>query len=656
MKTHEKLRFKLSSVIIVSILIPLIIVSSALVFRSTSEIEKNIYKMNGQVANSIRVELSAIFEGIEHGIATIASNRDLAAMDPSGISPLLLQTVEEYPLISQMYVMDKSGMQIYKTSGELGDRSTRDYFINAMNGRTNYSEVIISGSTGEPIIVLAFPIKSGNKVVGVLGASIDLAILSDLIATDYLPDGGYAFIVDHSGRTIAHPESKYVEEMKDVTFLSPVATVIKNKEGTDKYTYGGEEKLASYVYLDRLNWGIIVQIPEKVAFESVSDMFLLFSIGVVVAIVGGLALAYAISGYIVKPLNKVKENTEIVAQGDLTQGIDQTLLERKDEIGVLSASYASTTKVMREMIQQIKHTSDETLQASEVITNLTDQMGKASEEVAKTSSEIAEGATDQAMNTSHALQKTEHLSEELERMYIQAEDMSKESKLLQANNGHVKAAFDYVLSVFKETMETTEVTSHQMDDLLKRSQVIEDIAVTIRAIADQTNLLALNASIEAARAGEHGRGFAVVANEIKNLAEQSNSATDEIQQIIVEITSAINKTHSNMKINSDSISESGQSLNQTQGHIDEMENASEKMSLKMTELNTSIESISQMKNEVLNAIQTISSIAESSAAATEEISASTEEQSASVIEVIASINNLNEQILELSKTIEIFKV
>lgn len=656
MKFYHKQKFKMNFAIILSILIPLIILSSFQTFQSIDIIKQGVYSTNKEIAKGIETRLDATFDGIEDTMITLSKIDHVSTLNSKSISEVLPNVVEEYPLISQMYVMNDTGMQIYKTSGELGDRSDRGYFQEAMKGNLNYSNVIISKSTGEPIIVIATPILKNNKTVGVLGASIDLSILSTLVKNESLGEGGYAFIVDQNGRTIAHPNQEFVKEMLDATFLTPVVEAIKGNEDVITYEYKGDHKLAAYVNLERVGWGIVAQVPEEVALSAVDTQILVLLIGIVLSTVLGFVLSSLISRSITKPLNYLKASMEETALGNFSNDIPKSLTDRKDEMGIVGRSYQTTIDAIRRIITDIKETADETTESSAHIINLSGQMGIASDEVATTVGEIAEGATNQATRTSESLEQTMLMAETVSAMHSKSGRLYEETIALRENNQTVSASFDDVVLAFNSTTEVADSTSQQMNDLMVKSKDIIDIVTAIRNISEQTNLLALNASIEAARAGEHGRGFSVVADEIKKLAEQSHESTNEIETIINDITLLINQTGDMMNQNNQTISSAGHSMTDAKEKITSMLKSSDAMAEEMTGLSQDINAVDQLKSNVLEAIESIASIAQESAASTEEISASTEEQAASVTNVVNSMEALNESIKHLRESISIFKV
>lgn len=220
---------------------------------------------------------------------------------------LLSKTVEHHFMVSQIYVMEPSGMQIFKTSGKLGDRSDRLYFQTALKGNLNYSDVLISSSTGKPIVVIALPIKRNSKIVGVIGASIDLQELSRLASDTHAGDTGYGFIVDKNGHVIGHPDATVVEEMKDLSNLLPVTNVIRGEESVAEYTYEKVEKVAAYTYLDQTSWGIIVQQPANEAFKALAVQKKLFLTTLIITLLLGIILARYIAVSITKPIAILKE-------------------------------------------------------------------------------------------------------------------------------------------------------------------------------------------------------------------------------------------------------------------------------------------------------------------------------------------------------------
>lgn len=655
MKFYQKLKFKLSVIIILSIVIPLALVSAFQLTKAIDTIENNVYETNTNLANSIRKEIYVHLTSLEEMMTTVSLSNQVNDMISQEMDNLLKDVVNEFSLISQIYVMNPKGMQIYKTSGELGDRSTRDYFTEGMKGHLNYSDVIISDSTKQPIVVIATPVIKNGKVVGVIGASIDLMILSDIIDASS-PEGGYGFIVDGHGRIIAHPVEEYVAEMKDVSDIKPVADAIKGHTDISRYIFNDEEKLAAYTYLENVHWGIIVQMPLKVAFKSMQSQRFIFGITLLLAIILGYILAALISSYIKRPIDELKLSLESSAEGDFTTNVSNKLLTRTDELGVLSRSYAKTIKAIRIIIVDIKTTADQTITASNNIKELSTQMGIVSDEIALTVSEIADGASAQASEASEGLTITHGLAEQLTEMKGKVDIVVELTEHINNNNKHVYDAFGEVIEVFDVATTATEDTTVKMNLLLEKSSTIVNVVDAIKAISEQTNLLALNASIEAARAGEHGRGFAVVAEEIRKLAEESNRSTDEIQSTINEISGLIHDTHEKMNLNSETVKKANYTLTEAKEKIEEMSATGQSMLGEINDFTKDIEEVDIAKSNVLDAIESISSIAQTSAAATEEISASTEEQSASIQEVVSSIAGLNQMIQHLSKSIETFKL
>ena len=146
--------------------------------------------------------------------------------------------------------------------------------------------------------------------------------------------------------------------------------------------------------------------------------------------------------------------------------------------------------------------------------------------------DIASGATNQADETQSATENVITMGNMIEETNSVAEALHKNSKQMQESSNQA-------MSILKELMEVNDQTKLSIDEIYEQTNITNASAQKIKAatdiiasIAEETNLLSLNASIEAARAGEQGRGFAVVASQIQKLAEQTNSASGNIEEIV----------------------------------------------------------------------------------------------------------------------------
>lgn len=656
MKHTKSLKFKLTVLLVAAILLPLIISNGVNLSNTFNHMQDAVFSQNRQLAGSLSRQLETLTQDLSETMITLSTYDSVKQMNPSAMADPLLKTVEHTTMISQIYVMDTSGMQIYKTSGSLGDRGDRDYFIEALSGNTYFSDVIISGSTGMPIVVLATPIERSGKIVGVIGASIDLSELSALSSAVVTGETGYGFIVEGKGKIIAHPDASLITEMTDVSEVEPVAQAISGNTGISEYLFDNEEKLAAYTYMPNTRWGLVVQTPAHEAFAvAVSQRNGMAGLLLGFAIIGFI-LAYGLSISFTKPLLQLNDQTGLIAKGDLSGHMPDKLLKRTDEFGQLAKGFETMKNNTKNIIEEIQRIAGQTKDSSSTILTLSEQMGHTSEDIAQTINSVAEGATDQAQETSKTSHITSDLADLIENINGKLRVCVEQATQMSRQNDEGQRAVSQFSTLYQENMDLTQESVAVVYELSEKSSFITSIIETIQSISEQTSLLALNASIEAARAGEHGRGFAVVADEVRKLAGQSNEATEEIRERMAEIANLIDKADKSMKASQKINETTSENLVGTINILDSVGATSSAVTTQVEGLSTDMHSVENSKDLVVDSIGNVSVVAQQSAAATQEVSASVEEMTASIEEIVSSMHQLNGLIESLADSTSAFRL
>jgi methyl-accepting chemotaxis protein len=579
----------------------------------------------------------------------LAHQADIISMDLTKQIPVIKEVLPNTNFMD-LAVVTPDGTATY-TDGSEAKLGERDYIKKAQNGQANISDVIISSVTGQPVIMVAVPIKKGTAVIGVLAGRMDGNAISDITDDTGYGRKGYAYIINHLGTVIAHPNKELVlsqfnpiEKSKEDASVQPLAdtfqSILKEGIGLTKYDYDGESLYAGFERIKASNWIIVVTATKSEALAAIPALQLKMTTVVVIGLIISLIVLFIMGIAITKPIITISNISKKIAELDITENVPQTYLSWKDENGTLARAMQSITENLRKIIGELTDSSLQVSSTAQELTATAEQSAMAAEEVSRTVEEIAKGASEQAGNTEKGSMQAIQLGNQIENNREQMHQMNQASEKVTEV---VKGGLKDIRRLSDITEENREATKEIYNIILKTNEStshISEASNVIAAIADQTNLLALNASIEAARAGDAGKGFAVVASEIKKLAGQSATSTSYIDGIVKELQDNVSKAVESIeKVNVIS-KEQKESVIETKLKYKSILSSMEEAEAAIVRLNESEVEMTASKNEILDMLQTLSAIAEENAASTEEASSAMVEQSASMEEIAKSSEKL----------------
>jgi len=341
---------------------------------------------------------------------------------------------------------------------------------------------------------------------------------------------------------------------------------------------------------------------EAAAASARTQVLIYLIVGVLLALGLGLLLARIIG----RPLVSMQAAAEKLALGDVDVRID---LDTRDELGALAQAFRAMIEVLKERAAEaqkiaagdltliVKANSDQDLlgqsfiQVVEALRRtvndiraIAGEVGAASQGISTASVQVSNGASAQAASAEEASSSMEEMSSNIKQNADNAQQTEKIA---------TKSAKDA-----QESGKSVSEAVAAMKEIASKISIIEEIA-------RQTNLLALNAAIEAARAGEHGKGFAVVAAEVRKLAERSQKAAGEINQL----------SGTTVKVSE----EAGEMLNRLVPDIQKTAELVQEITAASKEQDTGAEQINKALQQLEKVIQQNATAAEEMASTTEEL-------------------------------------
>lgn len=347
---------------------------------------------------------------------------------------------------------------------------------------------------------------------------------------------------------------------------------------------------------------------------------------------------------------------EKVAGGNLDVWVDDKLLNRKDEIGDLSKVAIKLRDAMKTVIMDISANANALLNAGTDLKSVADKTNGTMEQVRSAVTMIVDNSSEQARNSQSTSEHMKIMGENITETSGEVDMLDNNAASMQQSSEKASETLEKLRIINTDVERIINDVKEQTIRTNNSVQKIQDATSFISSIAEETNLLSLNASIEAARAGESGRGFAVVAGQIKKLAEQSNTSSQEIDDTARILMEDSTKAVELMKQMQDIMVSQSASMEETQavvaGVLAEIESSMKSIEL----IKASTHKLEASRNKVVSAVDELSEIAQNNVEGTKKTHQETEEVADTFRQVSDSAEKLREIAGQLADSIDYFKI
>ncbi|MFA9465556.1 MAG: methyl-accepting chemotaxis protein [Velocimicrobium sp.] len=658
MKLKNLLIIVFSSICIAATGIVSLVADNAIQKQTSNKIEAELTAETNQLASDINGWMLGKSQAVS-SIASLMSDGIASEITPTYLNQVL-HTNDNEGNVSDLYIGSTDGSIIdgsFWVPDADYDSRTRPWYISAKDSdHVVFTDPYFDKASKKWAVSIAQSIKSDSGTLhGVLAMDILLDTITQRVISQKIGDSGYAFVTDSKGSFLAHKDSDLVNtNIKDLAGMEPVAdAILSNESGIITSNYNGTKSIVVYKQIPSTSWIIAVTIDQNEVYAELVQSRISFILLIIFVLLIVLVVAFFAANKITKPIKLLTKSAQRAADGDLSIEISHA---GSKEIRELSKAFEVMVSNIGKLVSDIGNAASLVTHSSTEISELADYTKLISDEISKTANELAIGAQSQAESASNGAEMVSNMSTAIR----QISDSSKESHdmIVEVNNSVSEGVLvvDNQLSLMHQNRESTEKVGHAIALLEEKSFEIQKIVSVIGEIADQTNLLALNAAIEAARAGEHGKGFAVVAEEVRNLAEQSASSSNDIEKLLHDIQDKTLQSVEDVTAVQKIVAQQEVSLEETRCLYHKIQESVLKIVDQTILISEETNGIELHSQKVSGSIEDVAAVTEENAAATQEVASATIEQSTSVSHISEEVATLVQEAAALMEAVSSFQV